>query len=72
MGLVAEFIGGRVDGELREVESPPPHEYYFAIPPVVRFWKDPNAVLPVEIGRLRYVRKRGWDGELLYVWDKIV
>lgn len=72
MGLIAEFVGGRVDGEVREVNWPVPMELRV---PVLKYagWVGNRTKIELSSTQeVRYVRRYGWDGELLYVWDRLL
>lgn len=72
MSWVGEFIGGPVDGRLEAIPGLPPPWLAVPVLPIFSFVSADNPIDPIKLRELRYVRRRGLDGELWYVWDRLL
>lgn len=72
MSYVGEFIGGPCDGRLEAIPGIPPPWLMVPTLPVFSLVSKDNPIDLDQILELRYVRRRGLDGELWYVWDRLL
>jgi len=68
--MIAEFVGGTLDGQVRDMANDPGMYFNAVVPPLLRWGQpDPDEPLTLHIHRYRRDMQCHVSGHWIYVWD---